>query len=84
MQLHGHDVAVCCLFRAGTLAPELQAAGIDVISAGKRNGPDLRAVWRVRRALVETLLYGNRLELIKSLDETLLGLRPRPSTAVAA
>jgi glycosyltransferase involved in cell wall biosynthesis len=48
----GHDVAVCCLFRAGTLAPELRAAGIDVISAGKRKGPDVRAVWRVRRALV--------------------------------
>jgi hypothetical protein len=38
----------------------------------------------LRRALVETLLYGNRLELITSLDETLLGLRPRPVTAVAA
>ena len=49
----GHHVAVCCLFRAGALAPELQAADIDVISAGKRKGPDLRAVWRVRRALVE-------------------------------
>jgi glycosyltransferase involved in cell wall biosynthesis len=49
----GHDVAVCCLFRPGALAPELQAAGIDVISAGKRKGPDVRAAWRVRRALVE-------------------------------
>jgi glycosyltransferase involved in cell wall biosynthesis len=49
----GHDVAVCCLFWAGALAPELQAAGIDVISAGKRKGPDVRAVWRVHRALVE-------------------------------
>lgn len=49
----GHDVAVCCLFWAGVLAPELQAAGIDVISAAKRKGPDVRAVWRIRRALVE-------------------------------
>ena len=38
----------------------------------------------LRRALVETLLYGNRLELIRTLDETLLGLRPRPATALAA
>ena len=38
----------------------------------------------LRRALVETLLYGNRAELIRSLDETLLGLRPRPATALAA
>jgi hypothetical protein len=38
----------------------------------------------LRRGLVETLLYGNRLELIRSLDETLLGLRPRPATVLAA
>ena len=49
----GHHVAVCCLFRTGALAPELRAADIDVISADKRQGPDVRAVWRVRRALVE-------------------------------
>jgi len=38
----------------------------------------------VRRALVEALLHGNRLELVRSLDETLLGLRPRPATYAAA
>jgi hypothetical protein len=38
----------------------------------------------LRRGLVETLLYGNRPELIRSLDETMLGLRPKPATAVAA
>jgi hypothetical protein len=38
----------------------------------------------VRRTLVETLLHGNRLELVHSLDETLLGLRPRPATYLAA
>jgi hypothetical protein len=38
----------------------------------------------VRRALVETLLHGSRLELVRSLDETLLGLRPRPATYLAA
>ena len=36
----------------------------------------------VRRALVETLLHGNRAELVVALDETLLGLRPRPSSAL--
>jgi hypothetical protein len=36
----------------------------------------------VRRALVETLLHGSRLELVASLDETLLGLRPRPSSVL--
>src|SRR5262249_48682277 len=38
----------------------------------------------VRRALVETLLHGNRPALVEALDETLLGLRPRPATALAA
>ena len=38
----------------------------------------------LRRGLVETLLYGNRTELIRTLDETLLGLRPRPATVLAA
>ena len=34
----------------------------------------------VRRALVETLLHGNRLELIAALDDTMLGLRARPAS----
>jgi hypothetical protein len=38
----------------------------------------------VRRSLVETLLHGNRLALIGALDETLLGVRPRPVTYLAA
>jgi hypothetical protein len=36
----------------------------------------------VRRALVETLLHGDRAELVAALDETLLGLRPRPASAL--
>jgi len=32
----------------------------------------------VRRALVETLLHGDRSKLVASLDESILGLRPRP------
>ena len=34
----------------------------------------------VRRSLVETLLHGNRVELIEALDETMLGLRARPAS----
>jgi hypothetical protein len=30
------------------------------------------------------VLHGNRAELVRSLDETLLGLRPRPATVLAA
>ena len=44
----------------------------------------LRTVGRdaVRRTLVETLLHGNREELVLALDETLLGLRPRPASTL--
>jgi hypothetical protein len=38
----------------------------------------------VREVLVETLAYGDRIELIEALDETLLGLRPRPAVELAA
>jgi hypothetical protein len=42
------------------------------------DGPGARAEDAVRRALVETLLEGSRERLVASLDEALLGLRPRP------
>src|SRR6058998_633258 len=32
----------------------------------------------IRRALVETLMHGDRAQLVASLDESILGLRPRP------
>jgi hypothetical protein len=37
----------------------------------------------VRRALVETLAYGDRRKLIRELDAALLGVRPRPDTYFA-
>jgi hypothetical protein len=36
----------------------------------------------VRRALVETLLHGNRSELVLALDDTMLGIRPKPSSVL--
>jgi hypothetical protein len=36
----------------------------------------------VRRALVETLLHGPRTALVEALDDTLLGLRPRPQSVL--
>ena len=44
-------------------------------------GPD--SVDIVRRALVETLMRGARRTLIAELDESLLGVRPKPSSRVA-
>jgi hypothetical protein len=33
----------------------------------------------IRRALVEVVMHGDRAKLVESLDESLLGLRPRPA-----
>ena len=38
----------------------------------------------VRKAIVETLVHGDRVRLIASLDEALLGVRPRPAGYFAA
>ncbi len=47
----GHDLQVVCLYDRGGLAGELDAAGIPVRAIGKRDGIDLRALWRLRRAI---------------------------------
>lgn len=46
----------------------------------ERLGRDARDL--VRRALVETLMHGGRADLLTALDDTLLGLRPRPSSVL--
>jgi hypothetical protein len=43
-----------------------------------------RAADAVRKALVETLTHGDRAALVESLDEALLGVRPRPAGYFAA
>ncbi|MDQ4082003.1 MAG: hypothetical protein M3123_03835 [Actinomycetota bacterium] len=45
------------------------------------DGPGARAEDAVRRSLVETLLHGSRMGLVATLDEVLLGVRPRPQTS---
>ena len=52
---------------------------LDALRA-ERLGADARGA--VRRALVETLLHGDRAQLVVALDDTLLGLRPRPSSVL--
>ena len=61
-----------------------QLERLRALSAGEPAKPSTLDV--VRRALVETLLHGDRPALVAALDESLLGLRPRPAgflTAVA-
>jgi hypothetical protein len=48
------------------------------------DGPGARAEDAVRRALVETLLHGDRAALVATLDDALLGLRPRPQVTTTA
>jgi glycosyltransferase involved in cell wall biosynthesis len=47
----GQEVAVICLERPGTLAPEVERHGGRVVSVGKRPGIDLAAAVRLRAAL---------------------------------
>ena len=47
------------------------------LARGER--PGVQVADDVRRAIVETLLQDDRPRLITALDESLLGLRPRPA-----
>jgi hypothetical protein len=70
--------------RAAVLLEEKTKSRSELLAAlqGEHSGLAVRDA--LRRALVETLMHGNRTLLVESLDETMLGLRPRPATAVAA
>jgi hypothetical protein len=52
------------------------------LAHGEQAGP--AAAEAVRKAVVETLAHGNRTSLIASLDDALLGVRPRPAGYFAA
>ena len=71
----------------GETAPD-RAAHLDrlrALGAGETASPATADA--VRCAMVETLLHGDRIALVSALDESLLGLRARPSgflTAVAS
>ena len=52
---------------------------LDALRA-ERLGRDARDA--VRRTLVQTLLHGTREELVLALDDTLLGMRPRPASVL--
>ncbi|MFL5929434.1 MAG: hypothetical protein ACJ77E_21075 [Gaiellaceae bacterium] len=68
--------------RAAVLLGEKTSERSELLAAlrGERLHHEARDA--VRGALVETLLHGNRAELVLALDETLLGLRPRPSSVL--
>ena len=79
----------------GSWAAALRAA-VLLGESGRERGASLAVLRRlgdgaaddeaadlVRRALVETLSRGDRLRLVAELDESLLGVRPRPAGRVA-
>jgi hypothetical protein len=70
--------------RAAVLLEEniKERAALAASLRGERAGSAARDA--LRRALVETLLHGSRPGLVATLDETLLGVRPRPATVLAA
>jgi hypothetical protein len=74
--------------RAAVLLGETARERGELLSAFRAlldgDGPGARAEDAVRRALVETLLHDSRLQLVASLDEALLGLRPRPQVTTTA
>ncbi|MBA3717271.1 MAG: hypothetical protein H0W87_03465 [Actinobacteria bacterium] len=62
--------------RAGLMAGLSRLAG-----GGRATGEDADLL---RRALVEVLMHGDRARLVEALDESALGLRPRPAGYFAA
>jgi hypothetical protein len=74
--------------RASVLLGETASERGELLTAFRAlldgDGPGARAEDAVRRALVETLLHDSRGELVRALDEALLGLRPRPQLTATA
>jgi hypothetical protein len=74
--------------RASVLLGETARERSELLTAFRAllegDGPGARAEDAVRRTLVETLLYESRGDLVRDLDEALIGLRPRPQLTAAA
>ena len=68
--------------RAAVLLAEKGAERGEVLSGLRAEQLDRVARDSVRRVLVEALLHGSRAELVAAVDETLIGLRPRPSSVL--
>jgi hypothetical protein len=82
--LGGGDGAWAAAFRAAVLLGEKTHERVDLLAQLRAETVGGQGRDAVRRALVETLLHGGRAELVRTLDETLLGVRPRPALFLAA
>jgi hypothetical protein len=68
--------------RAAVLLADKTQERSELVTGLRAERLDRAARDVVRRALVEVLLHGDREELVGALDETLLGLRPRPQSVL--
>ena len=82
--LGAEDGAWAASMRCAVLLEEKSTDRIALASKLQAEDAGPAARDALRRALVETLLHGNRPALVDALDETLLGLRPRPASVLAA
>jgi hypothetical protein len=86
--LGGVDGLWAAAVRAAVLlgeSGEERARQLDRLGALARGEPaGATAADAIRKALVEALAHGDRAQLVASLDEALLGVRPRPAGYFAA
>ena len=80
--LGGEDGMWAAAVRASVLLGEKAPERAAVLRALRADRLNRDARDAVRRSLVETLLHGSRAELVSALDDTLLGLRPKPSSVL--
>jgi hypothetical protein len=80
--LGGDGGAWAAAMRAAVLLADKTQERSDLVASLREDRLDRGARDVARRSLVETLLHGSRPELVVALDETLLGLRPRPQSVL--
>jgi hypothetical protein len=78
--LGGVDGLFAACVRVAVLLGETGQERAEILARLRGGEPDGELV---RRALLETLMHGDRARLVERLDESLLGLRPRPPSYFA-
>jgi hypothetical protein len=78
--LGGPDGLFAACVRVAVLLGETGHERAEILARLRAGEPDAELV---RRALVETLMHGDRPSLVDRLDESLLGLRPPPPSYFA-
>lgn len=80
--LGGDGGAWAASMRAAVLLGDKTADRSGLLAALRSERLHRDARDAVRRTLVEVLVHGNRADLVAALDETLLGVRPRPASVL--